>query len=286
MTHLVFPALLKFWRGRSGLSQLDLALNADVSSRHLSYLETGRSQPSEAMVLRLMATLAVPLRHQNDALVAAGFAPRFPDPALEALAPQAQWAIDRMLQQQEPFPMTVLSADYRVVQHNASARRVFGGFVVDPGRLGAQGLDMFALVLDPALARPFVRDWVRVARRMIVRLQRELARTGDARLAVLLDHSLTYPDVDASWRYPDDDIRSFDTLDIWLQRDDLTLGFMTTLTAFASPGNVVLDELRLESYFPLDVATRVVCERLAADAPASPPLAGPPSAENTTVDRL
>lgn len=212
-----------------------------------------------------MATLGVPLRHQNDALLAAGFSARFPDPALQTLSPAVQWAIDRMLRQQEPYPMTVLSADYKLVQHNAAARRVFGLFVAEPERLEVQGLDMFALILDPALGRQFVRDWAGVARRMLMRLQRELSRTGDARLAALLDRALRYPGIEASWRYPDDDVRSFDTLDIWLERDDLALGFMTTLTAFASPGNVLLDELRLESYFPLDTATQAACERLAAE---------------------
>jgi hypothetical protein len=101
---------------------------------------------------------------------------------------------------------------------------------------------------------------------MLTRLQRELSRSGDARLASLLDRAMQYPGVDASWRYPDEDAKTYSTLEVWLQRDDLTLGFMTTLTAFSSPGNVLLDELRLESYFPLDDATRVACERLAAES--------------------
>jgi transcriptional regulator with XRE-family HTH domain len=275
MAHRVFPALLKYWRGRSGLSQLDLALTADVSSRHLSYLETGRAQPSQAMVLRLMSALNVPLRHQNDALIAAGFEAHFPEPAMNALAPAVQWALDRMLQQQEPFPMTVLTADYSIVQSNAAARRVFEAFAADPHVLAAQPLNMFALVLDPALGKCFVHDWPVVARHMLMRLQRELSRTGDMRLAALLDRALQYPDVDPSWRFPDEDAKSYDTLALWLQRGDLTLGFMTTLTAFASPGNVLLDEMRLESYFPLDDATQVACEELAAGllANSSPPTA-------------
>jgi hypothetical protein len=76
---------------------------------------------------------------------------------------------------------------------------------------------------------------------------------------------MQYPDVDASWRYPDDEAKTYSTLEVWLQRDGLTLGFVTTLTAFSSPGNVLLDELRLESYFPLNDATQLACERLAAE---------------------
>lgn len=264
MATRVFPALLKYWRGRRGLSQLDLALVADVSSRHLSYLETGRAQPSAAMVLRLMAALDVPLRHQNDALIAAGFQAHFPEPPMMALAPAVLWAMERMLQQQEPFPMTVLTADYRIVKHNRGAQRVFERFAADPQRLAQQPLDMFALILDPALGRPYVRDWDGVARHMLMRLQRELSRTADERLAQLLERALRYPDVDPAWRYPDEQARTYDSLEVWLQRGDLALGFLTTLTAFASPGNVPLDELRFESYFPLDDATRIACARLAA----------------------
>jgi transcriptional regulator with XRE-family HTH domain len=266
MANRVFPAVLKYWRGRSGMSQLDLALAADVSSRHLSYLETGRAQPSESMVLRLMAALNVPLRHQNDALIAAGFAAHFPEPVMDSLPHAVQSAMDRMLQQQEPFPMTVLAADYRIVQHNAAALRVFGRFAFDPQLLATQTLDMFALILDPALGKPFVRDWHNVARHMLMRLQRELSRTGDVRLASLLDRAMQYPDVEASWRYPEDEAKTYSTLEVWLQRDELTLGFLTTLTAFASPSNVLLDELRLESYFPLNDATQTACERLAAES--------------------
>lgn len=216
-------------------------------------------------MLRLMAALNVPLRHQNDALIAAGYVARFAEPAMGSLAPAVQWAMERMLLRQEPFPMTVLAADYRIVQYNPAARRVFAKFSTNPRLLEAQPLDMFALILDPALGKPFVRDWHKVARCMLMRLQRELSRTGDVRLALLLDRVMQYPDVEASWRYPDDDVTSYSALEVWLQRNDLTLGFMTTLTAFASPGNVLLDELRLESYFPLNEATQVACEQLAAE---------------------
>lgn len=265
MADRMFSALLKYWRGRRGLSQLDLALSADVSARHVSYLETGRAQPSEAMVLRLMAALDVPLRHQNDALIAAGFAGRFPEGALDKLPEAVQAAIDRMLRQQEPYPMTVLAADYTILQHNVAAARLFAQFVADPARLNTAAIDMFALILDPALAKPFVRGWRIVARQMLMRLQREISRTGDRRLVTLLDRAMRYPDVDAAWRYPDDDPQTYSTMEVWLEKDETTFGFMTTLTAFSAPCNVLLDELRLESYFPLDDKTRLFCDLMAVD---------------------
>src|SRR5215831_6165015 len=110
----LFPALLRHWRMRRGLSQLDLALAADVSPRHVSFLETGRAQPSREMVLRLGATLGVPLRDQNSMLRAAGFPDQFPEPRLEGGLPEGvTQAIERMLAQQEPFPMVVFDRHYR-----------------------------------------------------------------------------------------------------------------------------------------------------------------------------
>lgn len=269
MANQLFPALLKHWRHRSGLSQLDLAPAADVSTRHLSYLETGRARPSAAMVIRLMSCLSVPLRHQNDALVAAGFERRFDEQAVDDFPQPIRDALTRMLGQQEPFPMTVLSIDYRIVDSNDAAQRLFALLVKDPSRLTAGPLDMVAMLLDPELARPACCDWEHVARHLLSRLQREVLRTGDERLARLLDRALTYPGVKPAWRYPQDDARVDATLSIWLRHDSTRLGFLTTLTAFTAPGMVSLEEMRLESYFPLDDITRRICERL----PGSPPAA-------------
>ena len=266
MSDRLFAALLKYWRGRNGLSQLDLALSADISARHLSYLETGRAKSSEAMVLRLFSTLGVPLRHQNDALVAAGFARRFDEPALTELPLPIRAAIAQMLRQQQPFPMTVLSADYRIIDRNAAADAVFSRLVADPLRLSSGPVDMVALIFDPALARGAFCDWPTTARRVLGRLQREVLRTGDERLAILLERALQYPGVLPDWRHPDDATLLDATLEVRLQRGDLKLGFLTTLTAFTSPGTVSLEELRLESYFPLDEQTRRFCEALTPGA--------------------
>lgn len=270
MTDRLFAALLRYWRGRLGHSQLDLALLADVSARHISWLESGRARPSQAMVLRLVSAMGLPLRDQNEALQTAGFAPRFAEPALDAISPAVDWALARMLQQQEPYPLTLLSADYRILRSNAAAARIFQQMVLQPARL-ADPLDMFSLLFDPRLARSFVLDWPALARHMLARLHRETLHSGgDARLAALLARALAYPGVPAQWRYPDFALPAASTLDVRLQRGDLQLGFMTTLTAFSAPGVVTLAELRIESYFPLDMATQLACEGLARVAPASP----------------
>ncbi len=259
----LFPALLRHWRSRRGLSQLDLALAADVSSRHVSFLETARAQPSREMVLRLGATLNVPLRDQNAMLQAAGFAPEFPEPGLDELSGPVGLAIERMLAQHEPYPLTVLSRGYDVLRSNAGADRVFSRFVADPSALSPP-LNVFALVFDPRLARPFVQGWERVAHTMVTRLYREvLARPEDPELASLLASLFRYEGVPEGWRQPDFSIPSEATLEVRLRNADLDLGFLTALTQFNAPQNVTLDEIRIESYFPVDDATARACERLA-----------------------
>ncbi len=264
MSNRLFPALLKDWRGRPGQSQLDLALAAGVSARHISFLESGRSKPSAEMVLRLMSVLDVSLRDQNEALSAAGHAPRFPEPKLNALAPEVDWVIERMLSQQEPYPLTVLAPDYRIVRRNAAAGRLFRRFTAEPADQ-VEPTDMFALVFDPVWACHFVVEWQRVAHQMLARLQREaLHRPSDMTLSTLLERVMQYPEVRDEWRRPDFGAAPGSTMSIRLRRDGLAVGFMTTVTSFSAPSVVTLEELRIESYFPLDSATREACERSAS----------------------
>jgi transcriptional regulator with XRE-family HTH domain len=261
MSDRLFPALLKYWRSRHGQSQLGLALAAGVSARHISFLESGRAKPSSDMVLRLMAVLGVPLRDQNEALRVAGHAPRFAEPELHAIAPEIDWAIERMLAQQEPFPLTVLSPDYRILRRNSAASRVFEGFIAGPAPRN-EPPDLFALVFDPGLARPFLVDWHHVAHHMLARLHREaLHAPGDARLSALLARVMHYPGVKDEWRRPDFGASLGSTLTIRLRRGEVSLNFMTTVTCFAAPRQVTLEELRIESYVPLDSATREFCTR-------------------------
>ncbi|HKO93970.1 MAG TPA: helix-turn-helix transcriptional regulator [Polyangiaceae bacterium] len=260
MSTRLFSALLKYWRGRRGLSQLDLALHAGLSARHLSFLESGRAQPSEPMALRLLEALDVPLRDRNEALLAAGFQAHFPDPTLAAIPPAIDAALLRMMQMQEPYPLLVISAEANVLRSNRAATALFERFVAEPAALELP-LNMFSLVFDSRLMRPFLSNWPAVARQMLARLQREsLQRGGDARLQALTERVLHYPGVPAAWHAPDftEDVDPVFT--IQLQRGELRLAFFTTLTSFSSPRVVALEELRIESCFPLDQATRDFCE--------------------------
>jgi transcriptional regulator with XRE-family HTH domain len=260
----LFPALLRHWRTRRGLSQLDLALAADVSPRHVSFLETGRAQPSREMILRLAGTLNVALRDQNAMLRAAGFPDEFPEPSVAGgLPPGVAQAIDRMMAHHEPFPMTLLDRRYQVLRANQSATRLFTHFVADPTAIPERP-NVFALLFDPRLMRPFVVEWEQVARTFLSRLHREvLARPEDTELSALLRSMFEYPSVPAQWRHPDFSLPSEPTLTLRLRRDDLELAFFTTVTVFNAPQNVTLEELAIESYFPLDDATTAACTRFA-----------------------
>jgi len=257
----LFPALIKHWRGRRGLSQLDLALAANVSSRHVSFLETGRAQPSAEMILRLAAALSVPLRDQNGLLRAAGFEDAFADPGLgSSEVGPVQLAIERMLEHQEPFPMTVLDRRYDILRTNRGADRLFARVISDPSAIEGRP-NVYRILFDPRLARPFILDWERVARAFLSRLHREsLERPGDGELAALVRSLLAYPGVPKDWQKPDLSSPSEPCLTFRLKRGDLELAFLTTVTVFNAPQNVTLEELRLESYFPLDDATKKACE--------------------------
>ena len=270
MKNRLFAALLKDHRRRRGLSQLDLAVEADVSARHVSFLESGRAKPSAEMVLRLLSVLGVPLRQQNEALLAADLEPRFPEPPPDRLPADVDAAIAQMMSQHEPFPLTVLGLDGTVLRANPPACALFEAFAADAGALAsawnASALNVFDLFFDPALWRPFVVDWQHVARAMLARLHREELLRDDARLATLLDRLLAFPGVPRAWRQPDFATTVGPTATFRLARAGREVGFLVTVTTFSSPGDVTLDELRIESCFPLDAGTRDVCQRLATAA--------------------
>lgn len=259
----LFPALLKHWRQLRGTTQLDLGLAADVSARHVSFLETGRAQPSREMVLRLSSALRVPLRDQNVLLQAAGFPEEYPEPAIDGeLPPAVASAIDRMLEQQEPYPMVVMNRRYDLLESNRAAQVVLGQLVADPSALTGK-LNLLRACFDPRLTRPFIEDWERGARVLLSRLHREsLERPGDSELAELVRAMCEYPDVPESWRQPDFSLPIEATFSLTFRRDELRLTFLTTLTVFSAPQNVTLDELKIESYFPADDHTANECRRL------------------------
>lgn len=260
-----FGALLRYWRNARGLSQLDLAASAAVSSRHLSFLETGRARPSREMVLQLAATLDVPMREQNALLRAAGFADAFADPGIgDALDPQVRRTVERMMSQQEPYPLVVMDSHYNVMMMNHAAQHLFVYALGERASLLAPVLNAFRLAFDPQGLRPVIRDWESTAKQLLLRLQREvMQRPADSDLKHLLSTLCGYPDVPSDWRTPDLETPTAATFNLQLTLDGDDYAFLTALTVFNAPLNITVEELRLESYFPLDAATDSLCRRLA-----------------------
>jgi transcriptional regulator with XRE-family HTH domain len=261
-----FGRLLRQWRAQRGLSQLDLSVEAGVSSRHLSFVETGRAQPSREMVLLLARTLDVPLRDRNDLLVAAGYAPVYRRTNLEApaLAPVRR-ALDFVLRQQEPYPALVLDRHWNVLKVNEGSARVQAHFLDSAAVAGLGPPNAMRLMFHPHGFRPFILNWEATAASLIQWLHRDtVSGAGDAQTRALLEELLAYPDVPRQWRRLDLDASTTPVLPLELSRGDVTLRYFTTLTSLGTPHDITLQELRIESFFPADEETEATTRRLAA----------------------
>ena len=171
MTTTVFGALLRQWREARRFSQLDLALQADVSSKHVSFLETGRNRPSREMILRLTQAMDVPLRDRNALLGAAGFAPAYRESPIDASSiEQAEEALTRILEQQEPFPAIVVDAEWMLVRRNRAAIAL--GEIFLPGG-PASGFNALELLFSPDGLQPFVANWEELSSMLLMRVWRE-----------------------------------------------------------------------------------------------------------------
>lgn len=256
--------LLQYWRGVRGKSQLALSLDAEVSARHLSFVETGRSRPSRELLLAMATALDVPLRERNDLLLAAGYAPIYRESDLEApeMAP-ARRALDHILKRQEPFPAVVMDRHWNLVRTNRGAERLFGLFL-DLGA-AAGPANVLRLMFDPAGLRPFVADWATVAESLVRRAYREaVGGVPDETTAKLLDEVLAFPGVPGRWRTPDLTAPSVPFVPVELVKGPRRFRFFSAVTTLGTPQDITLQELRIESFFPADVATERQVERLAA----------------------
>ena len=264
----LFTALLRHWRTRRGLSQLDLAIAADVSSRHISFIETGRSTPSAEMVIRLAACLDVPLRHVNAMLRAAGHPPWYAEPSgVEPLPPGVRSALDLMKQHHEPFPLVVLDRGYRLVDANQGAVAVLAASMQGIGEVALSGLNLAKFTVDPELGGRIVINHEAVVGDLVGRIQRELLTDphNDA-LRALLDDLLESPGPAREWRKTDPTAPSAPTLDLQLRVGDETWSFLLVVSALLAPLEVILEELRIEQWFPADDVTAAGCAALASQA--------------------
>lgn len=252
---------LREWRMRRRMSQMDLALEAEISTRHLSFLETGRAQPSREMVLHLAEQLEVPLRERNVILVAAGFAPVFPerrldDPGLAA----ARRAVEVILKAHEPNPALVVDLRWNLVAANAAVAPLLEG--VDAALL-APPLNVMRLSLHPKGLAPRIANLGEWHTHALERLRRQAELTADPGLIALVEEIRSYPKPPAPDRRPEDwgDV----VIPFQLMMGDTLLSMIGTTTVFGTPVDVTLSELTLETFFPADAATAEAL-RLAQEA--------------------
>ena len=259
-----FGRLLREWRSRRRVSQLDLASEAGVSSRHVSFVETGRSQPSREMVLILARVLDVPLRDRNELLMAAGYAAVYRATDLDAPAlEQARRALDFMLRQQEPYPAIVVDRNWTILKANGGAARLVEAFT-DPASAAEWNGNAMRLMFHPGGFRPHIVNWEAMAAALIQWLHRDvLSGLGGAETRRLLDELLSYPGVPPRWRTLDLDVSTAPFLAIDFRKGDLHLRFFSTLTSLGTPHDITLQELRVEAFFPADAATEEASRRLA-----------------------
>jgi transcriptional regulator with XRE-family HTH domain len=269
-----FAARLREWRERRGLSQLALALAAEVSQRYVSFLELGRSAPSREMVLRLAAALDLPLREQNALLLAAGYAPVWRESALGA--PElavVRRALDLMLAQQEPYPAFVVDRRWNLLLANGGARRLVG-FLTDaapPAAEPAQPINLADALLAPDALRPLIANWRDVALHFVRGVRADALHDGMAETAALLDRLLAYPGVPRAGELPAADDPHAPVLAMHLVKGDTALRLFTTLATLGVPRDVTVQEIRVECFFPADETTAATFQRWAACADSSTP---------------
>jgi transcriptional regulator with XRE-family HTH domain len=258
--NLNFGALLRHWRTVRRVSQLNLALDADISTRHLSCVETGRAQPSREMVVRLAEALQVPLRERNALLLAAGYAPLYRHTSLDAPELEvARRAVELLMAQLEPSPVLVMDRYWNTLRMNAGAKRFLALF---PGCDSGASHNGVRLVFQPHGLKPFIENWEVVAARIIRRVHHEAdANPSDETMKRFLEELLAYPDVPSRWRMPDF-IGGPPFVTINYRWNNSTLRLFSAVTTFGTPQDVALQEVRIESFFPADETTRTLLNGL------------------------
>jgi transcriptional regulator with XRE-family HTH domain len=244
--------LLRDWRQRRRLSQLDLAGEAAVSARHLSFVETGRSRPSRELVLHLAEHLDVPLRERNTLLLAAGYAPTFRQTALDAdeMAPVRE-ALDTILAGHQPYPAVVVDRGWDLVTANAAALAMLTDGIAD--HLLAPPANALRVSLHPDGLAPRIVNFGEWAAHLIDRLRREAEAYADPQLLALHDELCGYPGVAGS-TLPDAPAgRLFVPLVLRHPAGELT--FFSTVATFGTARDITVEELAIESFFPADEAT-------------------------------
>jgi transcriptional regulator with XRE-family HTH domain len=261
--------LLREWRQRRRLSQLDLACEAEISTRHLSFLETGRSQPSREMVLHLAAQLEVPQRERNVLLVAAGYAPIFPERSLEdPVLDNVRRAIHLVLEAQKPYPAFAIDRHWNIAATNGALPQLYEGVSTD---LLKPPINALRLGLSPQGLAPKIANLAEWRAHLLARLRRQIDLTGDPALMELLDELLKYPGgISKTPTMPVGAMQHAVVVPLQIDVNGQRLSFFSTTTIFGSPVDVTLSELALECFYPADDATADATRAMAEAERAAP----------------
>jgi transcriptional regulator with XRE-family HTH domain len=259
-------SLLRYWRDVRGVSQLDLSLEAGVSQRQISFIESGRSVPGRDTLLTLAQTLDVPLRERNALLLASGYAPVYSEAPWDAQEMHSVvCALERVVRQHEPFPAIVMDRHWNVLMTNDAALRFFNCFIDMASREGPR--NMLHLMFDPQGMRPFVADWDDVSRNLLQRVYREsVGHVIDGGTRGLLDELLAYPDVPRDWKtyHAPSVAPGMPVIPLGFISEGVVLRYFSMVTSVGTPQNVAAQELRLECMFPADDATEACHQQLLA----------------------
>jgi transcriptional regulator with XRE-family HTH domain len=247
-----FGGMLRQWRTQRRYSQSRLAEESEVSTKHLSFLETGRAQPSRQMVLLLGSALDLPLRDRNVLLISAGFAPAYRERAWDdpALA-DVRRAMQLMLDHHAPYPAWVMDAAWNVLELNEPSRKLWS--FMFPG-LPLEGLNALRICFDDRL-RPFMEDWEKTAALLLRQLHAEAHASGRQDLLAMLDELVETPGLPLDWRQPKVHHAMPALLPITLNLGPLRLSTFSTIAAIGTAQDVTLSERRVELHFPADAAT-------------------------------
>ena len=265
-----FGPALKHWRRERGKTQLELAMIAGYSQRHVSFLESGRSRPSRTTVIVLAEALDVPIKERNGLLNAAGFAPAYSSEAIDssALAPAID-ALDVVLESHRPFPAIVVDRGWNTYAGNDNAFALFSTFLADPSAMLSTPNAM-QLCLDTNGLRPFIVNWREFTASLLVRLRHELAFDGeDATLRALVDKIEADEEFTRYQRASDAPASPVATLS--LARDGKRIDLFTLISSFGTPTDATLAELRVETFFPANARSRTILESIDADLSSANP---------------
>ncbi|MBL8019567.1 MAG: helix-turn-helix transcriptional regulator [Leptospirales bacterium] len=263
-----FGLLLKQWRNLRGKSQLDLALDASVSARHISFIESGRSTPSKEMVVTLATALNVPLREQNVLLTSAGFAPVYHESEFQSESfLESRRVLEWILKKHEPYPAVLLNRCWDIIAANEAAQRFFRFLLANAAADSADAGNVLRVMFKSNLARKYVKNWPSVAAALIARTYREmLGGIHDRGAQQVLLEVLAYPDVPAQMRTPDLSQPLTPFVPILFEKDGQAFTFSSLITTLGTPQDITLQELRIECFYPMNEITEKNMQLLQNDS--------------------